>query len=587
MATKTWTGVFGGNWSDPTGWSGGGVPAAGDTVALGQALNGPYTVHLDANEGAYAALSVSAANATLALYSGGLTLSVTGATTLSAGDVAIAGNAALDTGTFQETGGFLGMSNGELAVAGQATLSGGGLAVYGGTLQADGLDFAGGNFGISGGLVNLANQLRVDGGAAGFYDGALTAGSLAVSTGSLGMSGGSITVSGPLTLSGGSIGLYNQAATLSAGSLTQTGGTLGMSGGTLSVGGLASFTGGTNVFYGGSNFNAGSLQVGSSGTPETLAVNGGVLTVSGAASIAAGSTLSMDGGSLSTAGGIVDSGTISGQGTLGGPISGSGLIYAESGTLDITGNVAAGPVFQIASGGDLKFDGTAVSVQALQLIDPGQILEIGPHGSLTIDQSQGGAVSTIKMEGGTLTDAQGFRASFAITGFGTINGPEYSVGYHGSPITASGGELTINGDIYVSNSPQIAAGATFDMEGNTLRSPIQGDPNIAGPLVYTFLSNSGTLLLGNATALQSFVANGEIAGMNVSTTGLPSTVLDLADVSSGSVTSASVANGNTIQLFNGSTLIDQFSLASSVGSAVVHWAPDSSGAGTNVFLSTV
>src|SRR5271170_3132483 len=81
MATDTWTGVFGGNWSDPTGWSGGTVPAAGDTVQLSQALNGPYTVHLDANEGAYAALTVSAANATLALYDGGLTLSVTGATT--------------------------------------------------------------------------------------------------------------------------------------------------------------------------------------------------------------------------------------------------------------------------------------------------------------------------------------------------------------------------------------------------------------------------------------------------------------------------------------------------------------------------
>src|SRR5438105_12663515 len=78
---KTGIGVFGGNWSDPTGWSGGSVPAAGDKVQLSQALNGLYTVHLDANEGAYAALTVSAANATLALYHGGLTLSISGATT--------------------------------------------------------------------------------------------------------------------------------------------------------------------------------------------------------------------------------------------------------------------------------------------------------------------------------------------------------------------------------------------------------------------------------------------------------------------------------------------------------------------------
>ena len=196
MATDTWTGVFGGNWSDPTGWSGGTVPAAGDTVQLSQALNGPYTVHLDANEGPYAALTVSAANATLALYYGGLTLSVSGATTLSAGDIAIAGNATLDTGTFAESGGFLGMSNGTLDVSGQATLSGGGLGVYGGAFDAGSLAFAGGSFGISGGDVTVTNQVSETAGTAGFYGGTFDAGSLAVSGGSLGMSGGTLAASG-------------------------------------------------------------------------------------------------------------------------------------------------------------------------------------------------------------------------------------------------------------------------------------------------------------------------------------------------------------------------------------------------------
>src|SRR5215469_10176131 len=199
MAIKTWTGVYGGDWSDPTGWSGSTVPGAGDTVQLSQVLNGPYTVHLDASEGAYAALTISAANATLALYTGGLTLSVTGATTLAAGDMAIAGDAVLDTGTFRETGGFLGMSDGVLGVTGQATLSGGGLAVWGGALQAAALDFAGGSFGISGGEVDVTNQVSVDGGTAGFYGGALSAGSLAMSSGSMGMSGGAITISGAFT----------------------------------------------------------------------------------------------------------------------------------------------------------------------------------------------------------------------------------------------------------------------------------------------------------------------------------------------------------------------------------------------------
>jgi fibronectin-binding autotransporter adhesin len=492
MATDTWTGVFGGNWSDPTGWSGGTVPAAGDTVQLSQALNGPYTVHLDANEGAYAAFTVSAANATLALYYGGLTLSVSGATTLSvsgattlsAGDIAIAGNAALDTGTFAESGGFLGMSNGTLAVSGQAALSGGGLAVYGGALDAGSLAFAGGSFGISGGNVAVTNLVSETAGTAGFYAGTFDANSLAVSGGSHGMSGGTLAASGALTLSGtGSIGLYNTAATLDAGSLSQTGGSLGMSGGTLAVAGQASFTGGTDVFYGGSTVDAGSVQVGS-GAVHTLTVNGAVFAVPGAASIAAGSTLAMYGGSFSTQRGLTDSDTISGAGTIG--------------------------------------------------------------------------------------------------------GTEYGLGYErGASIDAVGGMLTLNGDVYSGVTPGVAAGAIFSLLGAVQLNASEPPPFGSYPVHFDFLSSAnGTLRLGTATARQSFEANGTIVNMNVNTSGpTPTNVLDLSDVQPSSITSAMIANGNTIELFNGPTMIDHFALSSSPGPAVVHWAPDGS-AGTNIFLST-
>jgi hypothetical protein len=585
MATDTWTGVFGGNWSDPTGWSGGTVPAAGDTVQLSQALNGPYTVHLDANEGPYAALTVSAANATLALYYGGLTLSVSGATTLSAGDIAIAGNATLDTGTFAESGGFLGMSNGTLDVSGQATLSGGGLAVYGGTFDAGTLAFSGGSFGISGGDVAVTNQVSETAGTAGFYAGTFDAGSLAVSGGSLGMSGGTLAASGALTLSGsGSIGLYNTAATLKAGSLAQTGGSLGMSGGTLAVADQASFTGGTDVFYGGSTVDAGSLQLGSGSAAQTLTMSGGVVTVSGTASIAAGSTLSMYGGSFSTQGGLTVAGTISGDGTLGGPLGGSGILYAEHGTLDLTGPVASGLTFQIY--GDLKIDGTATMANSLTLGDPNQTLEIGPSGSLTITAAETDHEGTFKLDGGTLTDAQGFKTGSAITiaGFGTINGTEYGLVYQGPVVEATGGTLTLNGDIYCGNIiPEIDAGATFSLLGAVQRYQLTSPP--PPPERFTFLSSdSGTLRLGTAIARQSFETNGTIANMNVSTTGAPTNILDLADVQPGSITSAMVANGNTIELFNGATMTDHFTLLSSVGTPAVHWASDGR-SGSNIFLS--
>src|SRR5215472_1801881 len=588
MTTKTWTGLYGGNWSDPTEWSGGTVPAAGDTVQLSQALNGPYTVHLDASEGAYAALAVSAANATLALYYGGLTLSVSGATTLSAGGIAIAGNAALDTGTFAESRGFVGMSDGTLAVSGQATLSGGGLGVYGGTLRAGSLAFAGGSFGISGGNVTVTNQVSEIAGTAGFYGGTFNAGSLAVSGGSLGMSGGTLAASGALTVSGsGSIGLYNTAATLEAGSLSQTGGSLGMSGGTLAIAGQASFTGGTDVFYGGSSVNAGSLQLGSSGGPaQTLTMSGGVATVSGTASIATGSALSMYGGSFSSQGGLNVSGTISGAGTIGGPIGGSGLLSAEHGTLDLTGTVASGLTFQIASYGDLKIDGTATTAHSFGMGDVNQVLEIGPSGSLTITVQESDTGGTIKLEGGTLTDAQGFvTGSYTtIAGFGTINGTEYGLHYgRGATIHAIGSTLTLNGDIYSGNKPDIAAGATFNLLGAAQIDPLSFPGSVAK---FTFLSgDSGTLRLGTATARQSFETNGVVIdNMNVSTTGAATNILDLADVQPGSMTSAIVANGNTIELFNGATMTDHFALANSVGTAAVHWASDG-GSCTNIFLS--
>ena len=292
----------------------------------------------------------------------------------------------------------------------------------------------------------------------------------------------------------------------------------------------------------------------------------------------------MYGGSFSTQDGITDSGMISGAGTIGGPLGGTGTVYAEGGTLDLTGTVASGLTFQIY--GDLKIDGTATMANSLGLTDPNQTLEIGPSGSLTITAVESDHEGTFKLDGGTLTDAQGFKQGSTITiaGFGTINGTEDGLIYQGPVVEATGGTLTLNGDIYVGNIiPEIAAGATFSLLGAIEEYQLVGAP--AGSERFTFLSSaSGTLELGTATARESFETNGVIGNMNVSTNGAPTNVLDLADVQPSSITSAMVANGNTIELFNGATMIDHFALASSVGTAAVHWGSDG-GSGSNIFLS--
>ena len=210
------------------------------------------------------------------------------------------------------------------------------------------------------------------------------------------------------------------------------------------------------------------------------------------------------------------------------------------------------------------------------------MLEIGPSGSLTINVDEVDTAGTTKLDGGTLTDAQGFFVTGSedvIAGFGTINGAEGGLGANGAAIHATGGTLTLNDDIYSDTRPDVAAGATFSLVG-----AVQLDQP-KNTLKFNYLSSaSGTLRLDTATARQSFETNGVLGSMNVSTNGTPTDVLDLADVSPSSITSAMVANGNTIELFNVTTMIDHFALASSVGTAAVHWGSDG-GSGSNIFLS--
>jgi hypothetical protein len=431
----------------------------------------------------------------------------------------------------------------------------------------------------------VAGQANLSSGTASFYGGAFKAGALSVSGGSIGMSGGTLASSGALSLSGtGRIGIYNNAAILQAASLAVLGGSLGMSSGTLAVTGQASFTGGTNVFYGGSTFNAGSLQVGSNGgNAQTLTLNGGAVSVSGLTTISSastvdGSALSMYGGSLAAAGGINNLGTLTGAGTVsGGTISGTGAINAAQGTLQISNTIASGPKLMIASGGNLKISGNATSAGEITLIDVTQTLEVGSGGALTINTLERATAGTIKLSGGSLSDPGGIQTGsyVTITGFGRINANLLGFGLHGAALHATGGTLAINGNVSSSVLPDIASDAVLSLESTV-------DP---GTVVKFLGSDSGTLRLANPTARASFESNGKIDGMHVSTGAIPTDVIDVADLLPFSVTSGRITNGNTIELLNGTSVLDHLVLASSPGAAVVHWTPDGSG-GTSVFLST-
>jgi hypothetical protein len=111
MATISWTlGGATSNWSTGTNWSSTpNAPVANDLVFLNNTTKGgAYTVTLDASQpasGSYGALTVGNAVATLALSAASKTLSITGLTTLSAGNINISGTSTLSTGTFLLNGG--------------------------------------------------------------------------------------------------------------------------------------------------------------------------------------------------------------------------------------------------------------------------------------------------------------------------------------------------------------------------------------------------------------------------------------------------------------------------------------------------
>jgi large repetitive protein len=476
MANRTWTLGNGssatGNWSTPADWSSKSVPASNDSVSLIGNNTSNYTVTLDTSQpasGSYAALTVGIAKATLALSVANETLSVSGSTTLNAGNINISNTATLATGTFVVANpGNFAQGNGLLSVTGTG---------------ATALSVTGGTFGLSGGAVAVTNGASFAGGTSTISGGTFTASSIAIAGGAVIQSGGTTTLSGALTLSTGSIAINNAAATLNVASLAMSGDTFSQSNGTIGVSGLANFIAGTDTISGGA-FNAGALTLGKdTAVPRTLTLSGGVTTVTNTTTISAatavgGSKVIMSGASLAALGGISftgasDRGTLSGNGTVsGGAISGLGTITASGGTLDIGNAISSGPTLTIGTtaNSDLKLDNVATAASAITINNTNQTLEIGARGALTIGAIQSVASGNILVDGGTITDAAGisFGASGGVigtlNGFGTVAANLTKVSGAGATIiTASGGTLDLTGTFGTGLGAAISTTSASDM----------------------------------------------------------------------------------------------------------------------------
>src|SRR5207245_111062 len=120
--------------------------------------------------------------------------------------------------------------------------------------------------------------------------------------------------------------------------------------------------------------------------------------------------IQLDGGTLTDASGLtIGSGaTLTGSGTVAANIAtGAGTITASAGVLNLTGTVASGPAFTIATGSasTLKFSSTATAAAAISITSANQTLEIGRSGSLPHSADDSITNGQIQLDGGTLTDA--------------------------------------------------------------------------------------------------------------------------------------------------------------------------------------
>jgi large repetitive protein len=263
---------------------------------------------------------------------------------------------------------------------------------------------------------------------------------------------------------------------------------------------------------------------------------------------------------------------INGSGTLvaNGAISGLGTIIASNGgTLDITGtgSITSGVVLDFdastTAASTLKLDlsGGITSAGVIKMNNTLQVLEIGPSTTLTIGLAETFSNGTVRMKGGTVSDALGITvgkgaAPGNIIGFGTIAADLLGGGQNGQTdtVTASGGTLVLTGGWNAGKAAFIAA--VDSIPGSDLE--FVGTASLAQPIVIN--SASQTLEIGALGALTmtglDIVTNGTIkmdGGKLTDTSGI---VIDTGAtlIGTGLITAGTALSGDGTVKASGGTL---------------------------------
>jgi hypothetical protein len=390
-------------------------------------------------------------------------------------------------------------------------------------------------------------------------------------------SGVTLTDTSGITLSGGTITGAGTVAAAIAGSGTTT---IAATGGTLEVTGAVSDSGNALTLTVAGNSDKLLLDAASAAHAVNFNGGSGTLEISGAASLTVGTAMTVGSGSVKLDGAsstltdgsgvTLGGGSLLGRGIVNADLSGTGTVTASGGTLDLTGTVNSGLTLAIADVANsvLKIDGNATT-GAITLDTANKTLEIGVSGkSLTLTLQETMTAGKIQLDGGTLSDGQGFQIDGGtLTGHGTVTGGTIN---GAGTIEAAGGTLDLSGT-------DIGSSAT-DIEIANDGSTLVVDTVASGATV-SFLGGSGTL---KVLHVGDFL--GTIDGLVAANDTTPLNGVDLAD--SGPITRTQIS-GNTITVYNGNTVVTTLTLAAAPGAGIhADWVSDGSGGG-EIFLSSV
>jgi fibronectin-binding autotransporter adhesin len=445
-ASETWTGASSGDWNTPSNWSGGAVPASGDTVVIPDGTK---------NTASLSNATLTGETIQLDNTAGGL------GPTVDLADVTLGSGTTLD-------------GIGNIQVAGSLTIGAGATLLPGST------------FDIAPEEPSARITVVNDGVIAAGAGTAMTVQSNVTNNGTILTNGGLLDLAGPLT-NDGSIEL--DQGTILAGYVT--GGTITFAGsGLLGLGATLALSDGATI----AGFGPGD-EIASTGslTGNGLTFGNGTLDITNGGSVVQAIPLT---GTLGL--GNFEINGLPGPGTA--PIH---VAYAPgggpSGESQFSPDISAPATGTVASGGTLGLGSVAISnagSMTLQITaSSGSLYMNGASGSGTDDLSISNATSESQINAALASlsyvgGASGGNATIEITATASSNGYGDPTTSRYIPVLVNGGTISNGPTLTEPSSESIGAGGTVAVDGSYSDSFAAGNP---GEMYLSISDTSGTL----------------------------------------------------------------------------------------------